>query len=309
MIFLRIAEDKRINIVEMLLRVDPPSTIQSILYQVDDNEMTALHSACMMGATEVVICLHKNGIDAFSRDAGGWTPFIYALYREQVDCVLVLLGISKQKVKDEINLLDVLKEERGENSSRVFSKSTIENAFRHLSYLGKLVNERGNDDSILNDVLESLATVPEFFQIVNQVMLDHSSDVRGSLSFLASMPFLMNTRNKMNHISAIVRSIYGNRLEFPILTSPLITASVYLPRKDPWAGFLSLIEEDSLKSEAKISFTDDTTEENYDLQFHRLDKMSFLLQNRIIFQFDGRLENGIGVGVEREVSFQLFLDK
>jgi len=282
----------------LLIRVDPAQeSLQSVFYQQDNNEMTALHSACMMGATDIVTFLHRKGLDSFAKDAGGWTPFIFALYREQVDCVLVLLGINKQQQADTQQVV-----------SRSISRSTIENAYKHFFYLGKLVNERGNDDSILNDVLESLATVPEFFQIINEVISHYGHELSDSLSYLASMPFLMNTTNKTRHANAIVRQLYGSRLNFPMFISSTVSASVGLSRSDPWAGFLCLfgLGETLPADICKIGFSNESLKESYNGYFEQLDKVVFLLQNRIIFQYHGHLENGTGVGVEREVAWNIY---
>jgi ankyrin repeat protein len=82
------AEEGLADLCDGLLQLVP-----HLLTVPDLRGTTALHSACLMGREEVVKVLLIHGCDSLIIDENGWTPLLYALWKENVYCVLEILKV------------------------------------------------------------------------------------------------------------------------------------------------------------------------------------------------------------------------
>jgi hypothetical protein len=137
----------------------------------------------MMGAERVVAALLAFDFDQHATDHFGWNAFMYALYREQVPCVMLLLGLTAMGRQDE-----------------EIENAAIERAFWHFSQLGNIIHKGAgtSHEKRLSRVFQALATVPEFFTLINRVVSHYqTSSLRESLAFVRKHPYMLNTANKL----------------------------------------------------------------------------------------------------------------
>ena len=183
-----------------------------------------------MGKAEIVAILLAHGADALALDQDEWSPFIYALYSDSLPSTLVLIR------QNENALLD------------------------NLTILGKSLIHREVDVK-LQTVLHALATVPEFHQMLNNLIqrnpmllnknIMEEKDKNGShdtshgkLAFIEQFPFLLNLQNKLllAYFQLEEISESGSVIEkFPILTSSISQIRLGLRRELAWVDLTAVL--------------------------------------------------------------------
>jgi hypothetical protein len=256
----------------------------------------------------VVKILLKHKLDAFQEDINGWTPFFYAIYREKVDVVLLLLSENPgAEAEADVSITS--------SSSSSSSRSTYDDkkdfkrigrAFQHFRLLGNLFKNGSGETKQLRKVLRSLATVPDFFNIINDVLdlywlqssKDNSSS-SSSLEFIESYPYLLNASNKLKLAASIA---YQNTQDtFPIFHSSYANCHIKLSRGSPWKEWVNIIGSKYI-SPLSISYFDvQDFSQLHTLNSTQLKRIQYLFRSYILLQFNGAGESGHGVGVEREV--------
>ena len=80
-------QDETAIFLEQALELAP-----SLLYVRNKRGLSPLHVACACGAIEVVqIILKADSREASTIDEQGWSPFLYALLREEIDRAMLVL--------------------------------------------------------------------------------------------------------------------------------------------------------------------------------------------------------------------------
>jgi len=256
--------------------------------RITNTGMTPLQSACMMGADKVVSTLLAHQFDQYATDNMGWNAFMYALYREQVTCVMLLLGLnaSGQKVGSD--------------------GSTTERAFWHLTQLGCIIHSKGDAHELrIGKVFKALATVPEFFNLINEVVSGYlATSLRESLAFVRKHPYMLNTTNKLALLREEILSAVGDTLMLGNLlqdSAGMTSIRIKLRRHQSWGDFVETV---STTEGFWMNATpmDDKTQS--DLRYGRLsilERAVYVMTSRIILNFSGVGEAGCGAGVEKEV--------
>ena len=109
----------------------------------DYESATPLHYASMVGKTEAVQLLLRHDADRLARDKSGWIPLLYANFHSERDAVLELL---RTQVVDQIRMMvDIARGESEKNVSQVRA------------------------------VFELLATIPEYYDSINQCVARNRS--------------------------------------------------------------------------------------------------------------------------------------
>ena len=73
--------------VEQILQLTP-----SLLYVRNKRGLSPLHVACACGAVKVVqFILKADPREVNTIDEQGWSPFLYALLREEIECAMLVL--------------------------------------------------------------------------------------------------------------------------------------------------------------------------------------------------------------------------
>ena len=246
-----------IEFVRLLLRFCPQISMCR-----DSSEVTPLHSACLMGRTEIAALLLRPEycVDVDAMDATEWTPFMYAVYAEHEQCALLVFRKSKWRDIDQICSLEAAV----------------------------------SDPDRMEAVLSALATIPDFFSLLNRSLRDNMHYLQGKLQFLLDYPFLLDVENRL----AVARVFVENSLDREYAEAALSICDpeqptvVQLTRTHVWRAFLEVLNAvDTGQSHSRHEFTDDSDDE--------VVSTGPLLQRHVIFQFLG--ESGIGQGVEREV--------
>jgi HECT-domain (ubiquitin-transferase) len=216
--------------------------------------------------------LRHPAINVCATDGRGWTPLLYALCEEHIACVNIIFNISPDA------------------------------ALQQLQLLGKCISKHSlDDDEQFQDVMEALATIPEFHALLNATVRAnlHLLDARSSdLHFLMEYTCLLDLRNKLAvaklqckywaYTSAVMRQADATPYEhFPILggSSTYVDGSswsnqaasvVKVARSDAWRSLMTVMARKGKKEAID------------------------LMRSSIIIQFDGPYEVGFGRGVERE---------
>lgn len=259
-------EEGHLPFVTALVDLDP-----QLISLSDSQGMCPLHSACMMDKAEITGLLLDRGAKPLALDKDGWSAFMYALYSGSTECALALLR-------------------RGDDE-----------ALAYLGSLGDVLNGR-EADARLDEVLESLATVPEFHRLLND-LLHGRPDLMigdGRLSFVAEFPFLLDLRNKLVFANASLTTSSHqadgvlNRL--PILHTHHPSVRIALPRNSPWDAFMQVLAGDRSVAGER------SDDEEVAAILSPAHKAQLILRSSIILQFiESGTEAGIGFGVEREV--------
>ncbi len=285
------AEDDCVEIVELLLQLDPSTSSErnSIASLKDTTSgMTPLHAAAMMGSERVLILLLSHDLDEYETDNFGWTAFMYALYREQVSAVLLLLGLSQDKQS-------VTYEKQFPLPERV-----IEKAYWHLAYLGNKLSRQEDCvcDEKLKKVFEALASVPEFFKIVNNVVNQYrNTTFEESLNFVYAHPYMLNTMNRMNMGMKILLS---SNLDYPIFSN-VGGADIHieLRRHKTWTDFVETIS--TAEGFFLNSQMNDSCIYGQLMTISPLQRAVYIMSSKVMFNFKGSGEDGRGMGVEKEL--------
>lgn len=207
----------------------------------------------------------------------GWTPFLYAIYREQVPCAMRLLQRSKVDIHSSScsssSKMTVMSGKKSDTSTgqSLFDIYDYENALLQLRLLGSIVQLCSRGDERVRAAMETLSTVPEFRQVVNTILRSHMDKVDEELGFLLLCPSLLDIESKLLvlkkaclHLHDIIVS---NSLEYekqwrpqPIVTNkdelevgalfPILVRrssrnhtpkiDVKLPRQNPWRGLVDI---------------------------------------------------------------------
>lgn len=236
----------------------------------DASHVTPLHSACLMGHVNVVELLltPKYGVDPDMEDATAWTPFMYAVHAEHEECALLVFKRSRASDMDKICSLEVAI----------------------------------SDPERMDAVLAALATIPDFFSLLNESLRQNLHFLRGKLQFLLEYPFLLDIDNRL----AVAQLFVESSLDFEFAEAALSISNVeppdviFLSREHPWRSLLHALNNDVSTSLYHDNEDDEEEEGN------ARGRSSCCLQRRVMFQFSG--ECGIGAGVEREVMEVLSAD-
>ena len=159
---------------------------------------------------------------------------MYGLYREQVSSILILLGLTTNNQKDaRLTTHD-------ENHS--LTEDAIERAYWHLAHLGNRITHQEDYiyDEKLKKVFEALATVPEFFKILNDVVNRYQNTTfEDSLKFVYSHPYMLNTTNRLKMGK---QRLLSHQLDYPILSEAGYTdVYIELTRHKTWKDFVETI--------------------------------------------------------------------
>ena len=136
-------------------------------------------------------------------ERNGWTPFLYAIYREQIPCAMRLL--QRHTVHTSINSnsswnangSDEGPSETAVLSQSLFDRYDYDNALSQLLLLGRIVQLCSRGDDRVRAAMETLSTVPEFRQVVNAVLRAHIDRVDEELGFLLLHPSLLDVESKL----------------------------------------------------------------------------------------------------------------
>ena len=290
------AEEDNVGIVNLLLQLDPSEFAapgKNSVASIKDNAlgMTPLHAAAMMGSSRVLSSLLLHQVDQYEIDNSGWNAFMYALYREQVSCVLLLLGLSHTVDSEEPN---------GCENMHFLSEDATERAYWHLAQLGTKISSHKDDlcDEKLNIVFEALATVPEFFRIINSVVHRyHCTALEESLHFVYAHPYMLNTSNRLN---MGLKMLLSDNPNHPMLSATGYT-NIYieLRRQRSWGDFVETIStKEGFSLNSKI--IDDCIYNDL-LKLSPLRRAIHIMTSKVMFNFKGIGESGCGVGVEKEL--------
>lgn len=219
----------------------------------DNSRVTPIHSACLMGRIDTANLLlqPKYGVDVDVQDITGWTPFMYAIHAEQEECALLVFKKSNRSDLDQICSLEVAIA----------------------------------DPERMEAVLQALATMPDFFSLLNHSIRYNLHLLRGKLQFLLDFPYLLDIDNRLaaGHLFLESSLDYEYAEAALSITDPGPPLVAHLSREEPWQSFLHML--DVLSAEVHVGSDDN-------------DHCS-VLQHNVLFQFDD--EPGIGIGVEREL--------
>eukprot|EP01041_Mallomonas_annulata_P011019 gene11019-23021_t len=267
------AEGGRLLLVQSLLELLP-----DLIDSTDNQQSTVLHSASTSKCLDIVKCLlQRRPEQAFAKDVSGWSPFLYAIRLDSPDCAMAFLN----------------------GSSNDNGSST---ALLHLSALGDLLVKKQWDEGI-RSVLESLASVPEFYRALNDLVKDDPGLIRstGKLAFVTEFPFLLSLHNKLllarQKIAELSEHTDNIMDKYPILGSDFTVGRVCLSRAATWSSFVDFIRGYRSNTGEQRSRRDGNGGSNDILP--ALCKAILALRSRVILQFEE--ETGVGKGVEREV--------
>jgi hypothetical protein len=206
-----------------------------------------------MGRAEVVKLLlqPKYNVSVDVEDVTGWTPFMYAIHAEQEECALLVLKKS--------------------NRSDIEQISSLEVAIA--------------DPERMEAVLQALATIPDFFSLLNHSIRLNMHLLRGKLQFLLDFPYLLDIDNRLAAAQLSLESSLDYEYSEAVLsiTDPGLPLVARLSRHGTWHSFLHMLNVLS----AEAAFDDEDNQH------------CSVLQHNVLFQFES--EPGIGIGVEREL--------
>lgn len=209
-------------------------------------------------------------------EKNGWTPFLYAIYREQVPCALRLLQRNASDIpinSMHMGVVDVQSSDAINESAptaSLFDRYDYDNALSQLLLLGRIVQVCSRGDARVRSAMETLSTVPEFRQLVNAILRAHMDRIDEELGFLLLHPSLLDMESKLlvlkkaclqlhetayaNVLMSVEKPYYlgskTNEMEdgalFPILSrrssrdhTPKL--DVKLPRQNPWRGLVETL--------------------------------------------------------------------
>jgi hypothetical protein len=262
------AEEGLIDLVHELLLLLPSLGIAG-----DDSGMTILHSAAMMGHAALlahIITHHFSEINKLATDKNDWTALMYAIYREQIACVRILL--DNDAMNGEI-------------------------AFRQMDFLDRsLPSSDKLNNPKMRKMIEALATIPEFRNMLNAAVR-YALDCHIELNFIRILPSLLDTDNKLS----IARRCFFQNQQLTITSA---RDWLYLARDDPWSSLLDFLKGAMTASGLPIGF-DPQTYERMREEYTSIALRS-LQQPRLMLQFAD--EVGAGPGIEKEV-FELISEK
>jgi hypothetical protein len=202
-----------------------------------------------MGRVEVLKLLlqPKYGVRVDVVDLKGWTPFLYAIHAEQEECALL-----------------------------VFKKSNRSN-LEHISSLQFAIS----DPERMEAVLQALATIPDFFSLLNNSIRLNMHRLRGSLRFLLDFPYLLDIDNRLAAAHLVLKSNidYEYIEAVSSVNDPGLSIVCNMSRHGTWCFLLRILDNFVALNDAHNS-------------------SHSLLQHNILFQSGGP---GIGFGIEREL--------
>lgn len=242
----------------------------SLIDMSDTQGIRPLHSSCMMDKAEITTLLLDRGARPLALDNKNWSAFTYALYSSSIDCAMALL------------------------------KRSDDEALAYISSLGYALNGR-QADARLDEVLESLATVPEFHRLLND-LLRKQPDLMiggGRLSFVEEFPFLLDLHNKLifanASLTSLSRQAVGAMDRLPILHTHYPSVRIALTRDSPWDSLVQVLRGDrSVGGKLQDRELEELLSPSY--------KAQLILRSGVILQFiESGTETGVGFGVEREV--------
>ena len=301
-------QDETAIFLEQALELAP-----SLLYVRNKRGLSPLHVACACGAIEVVqIILKADSREASTIDEQGWSPFLYALLREEIGCAMLVLraGHDDSSALYQLRLLGSLVQPPQEDEDE---------EIRGVSSASSRTDER------VRKMISSLGTVREFRTLLNKVVRSNLSLLDEDLGYLLMYPSLLSLENKMLAARKALRMLDTEtgqqREKYPMLfANALVLKPVLLHRGDPWSHLCHLVQPHQPNHRA-ISLSNPRqhigSSSNRDVAFrmyinrsqqdgggaeaHAADKAVQMFRSNVMFQFEGTGEEGLGQGVEREM--------
>jgi ankyrin repeat protein len=287
----------------------------SLLHMRDKRGLTPVHHACAVGCAEVLRSVIKcDHLDHTGEscvnvvDEQGWSPFLYALMREQVECAMLVLSAGQTGTAlYQLRLLGRIIQPPNQEHEEVVSSTSAQ------------IDER------IRTMIKTLGTVREFRSILNKVVRSNLSLLEDDLGYILMYPSLLSLENKLLAARKILTTVHREAEtedeEYPLFRTSGIAEGVYLRRDNPWFYLCKLsgvvmpsntppssriVVANSRQHLGSSAHRQDVRyqQNNFPAPFINQKKVSESVKrfrSRIMFQFDGKEEVGGGHGVEREM--------
>lgn len=301
-------QDETSLFVEQVLQLAP-----SLLYVRNKRGLSPLHVACACGAVKVVqFILKADPREANTIDEQGWSPFLYALLREEIESAMLVLraGRDDSSALYQLRLLGALVQpppEDGDHETHGVSSAS------------------SRTDQRVRQMISSLGTVREFRAVLNKVVRANLGLLDEDLGYLLMYPSLLSLENKMLSARKALRMLDEEagrqRDRYPMLfADALVLKPVLLRRRDPWKHLCHLVQpcqpnkravtisnprqhvgSYSNRDMAHRMYVNRSQRDGGGAEIHAADKAVQMFRSNVIFQFEGTGEEGLGQGVEREM--------